>query len=196
MEAAIEIDTAVWPMLKDFTAVLAPYCTSVAVPKKPGHTVEVVELGVIRKRYEDWRRQYEQSIALSDELLFDRDQLALKLKAALVPHPPQRIVIHAPPRISNNHLVDYKPTIFTGAKDFETVVTFLGEVEHYVEHGGGAFPERLTDPEGHLYELPLDDKLVDTLWRYVNREVLDWFKLATNIVRLPPPNYAYQISWK
>jgi hypothetical protein len=109
---------------------------------------------------------------------------------------PQSIIIQAPPRQSKDHLVDHKPTLFTGAKDFETVATFLGQVEHYVEQGGGAFPDRLTDPDGRSYELPRDDKLVDTFWRYVNREVLDWFKRATNIARLPPHQHAYRISWE
>jgi hypothetical protein len=186
MEALVEIDTAAWPLLEDFTEVFAPHCMSVDAPDKPRHKVEVVELGVIRKRYDDWRHQYEQSMALSDELRFERDQLALQLMAA----PAQQIIVQIPPPHSTDHLIDHKPTVFTGTKDLETVVTFLGQVEHYVEQGGGAFPERLTDPEGRLYELPPDDKLMDTVWRYVNREVLDWFKLATNIARLPPPNHA------
>jgi hypothetical protein len=158
----------------------------------------MVELGVIHKRYEDWRQQYERSMAISDELCFERDQLALKLTAAQIPNPPppQQIVIHAPPRSSKDHLVGHKPAIFTVARDLETVTTFLGQVEHYVEQGGGAFPERLTDPDGRFYKPSVDDKLVDALWRYVNREVLDWFKLATNIARLPPPNHAYRISWQ
>jgi hypothetical protein len=276
MEVQTEIDTAVWPMVEDFSTFLAPHSTDLDVPNQPGQKVPVVDLTAIRDKYGVWRLQYEESLARGDEIRFERDRLALELADAqakanqtpsdretaleaeivtlktdlaakeTLPQPadadgarwqreykkqrllvkkwrerydtvqelarrlpsypqqaqapvnavqPQSIIIQAPPRQSKDHLVDHKPVLLTGAKDFETVATFLGQVEHYVEQGGGAFPDRLTDPDGRSFELSRDDKLVDTFWRYVNREVLDWFKRATNIARLPPHQHSYRLSW-
>jgi hypothetical protein len=270
MQAQSEIDTAVWPLIDDLARTFETHYTTIGVPNHPGQTVDVVDLSVVRKRYDQWRQQYEKLLGLHDDLCFERDQLQIQLTAAIGgqtasdreaaleaeivslkadlaaklamppdadaakwqkesekqrdlalkwrkrydtvnelarkipnqrtftdPPPPQQIIIQAPPRRSKDHLVDHKPTIFTGAKDFETVATFLGQVEHFVEQGGGAFPEQLMDANGQSYELSLDDKLIDTLWRYVNKEVLDWFKRVTNIARLPPPNqaYTYKMSW-
>jgi hypothetical protein len=196
----MEIDTVVWPVVDDLAG-------SLTDPNNPGQTVDV---SIVRERYDRWRQDHEKLIGLHDELWFEHDQLQIQLIAAtneqtvsdresaleaenisLKAHLAAQLA-----RQSMDHLVDHKPTIFTGTKDFEAVATFLGQVEHFVEQGGGAFPERLTDPDGRSYELSLDDKLVDTFWRYVNREVLDWFKRATNIARLPPHNHAYRISWE
>jgi hypothetical protein len=58
MQAPTEIDTAVWPQVDDLPSSFDTHRTTVEVQNHPGRTLDLVDLGVVRKRYDEWRQQY------------------------------------------------------------------------------------------------------------------------------------------
>jgi uncharacterized protein (DUF1499 family) len=58
MQAQTEIDSAVWPQVDDLASSFDTHRTTVEVQNHPGRTLDLVDLGVVRKRYDEWRQQY------------------------------------------------------------------------------------------------------------------------------------------
>jgi hypothetical protein len=81
MQAQTEIDTAVWPQVDDLASSFDTHRTTVEVQNHPGRTLDLVDRGVVRERYDEWRQQYEKFLGLHNELSFERDQLQIQLTA-------------------------------------------------------------------------------------------------------------------
>jgi hypothetical protein len=77
MQAQTEIDTAVWPQVDDLPSSFETHRTTVEVQNHPGRTLDLVDLGVVPKRYDEWRQQYEKLLGLHNELCFEREQLQI-----------------------------------------------------------------------------------------------------------------------
>jgi hypothetical protein len=81
MQAQTEIDSAVWPQVDDLASSFDAHRTTVEVQNHPGRTLDLVDLVVVRKRYDELRQQYEKLLGLHNELCFERDQLQIQLTA-------------------------------------------------------------------------------------------------------------------
>ncbi|KAA8895438.1 hypothetical protein FN846DRAFT_996845 [Sphaerosporella brunnea] len=86
----------------------------------------------------------------------------------------------------------HEPPIFMGEPKLKLVQAFIEKLEHYVRMGGTALPANAE----------LDNKLMDTAWRFFGGRVYEWFQAwwttrpETDGQTIPTPNGQYRTTWK